>query len=432
MTGVPTTRRNSVTRARAFLSTLLSPKSTETSGATFEASAAAGVMLLLDTTDLDAAVVPPPAVVDPATDTDAGAPAATLDETLLPMGSEKTDPSPVLKENLKQVQALLAAFPGLTEILQAQLEQTNRTTEAAALAIMERLTKVEAEATGLLAIQEAGKVRASELYSNAEALIEQGRQNLLEMERYRLQRELNLDEEGAAIASVQSQIGELKDLTGAIQDVNRMTALLALNAAIEAARAGEAGKGFAVVAGEIRNLSKRIESAAIRIETSIFDVSNTVTTKFVKQVVSQHDTVQLQKKDETEWISILAATMEHLSRDFRAAVGELDGLTQGTHASVTSIRNAVIDVLGQAQFQDTTRQQVEQVQQGLGLWSQRVGAVERSLSADVAAPLDLEPLETMLETLSAGYTMLSQRKTHLAVVGGTQVRQAERPAIELF
>lgn len=333
----------------------------------------------------------------------------------------------IIGENVKRLQAFIASVPNLTEILQAQLTETNGVTETAALAILLRLAEVEAEAARLMSSMEASKVRAASLYGNAQALIGESRQNLDQMETYRHQRGQQVQEEGAAIQSVVAQVAELKTLTSAIREVTRMTNMLALNAAIEAARAGEAGRGFAVVAGEVRHLSKKIESAAVRIEESIAQVDETVNHKFVA-MLAQH-----RNEDETTWISTLASTMIRLSGDFEAAVGELDGLTQNTHGAVSSIRNAVIDVLGQAQFQDTTRQQIEHVQNGLAMCGQRMSHVEQGLAGDWTEPLDIESLDEVVETLRASYTMQSQHTTHHAVVGGKSATvENERPAIELF
>lgn len=333
----------------------------------------------------------------------------------------------VIAENVKKLQALIASVPNLTEILQAQLAQTNSTTETAALAILKRLAEVEAEAGRLMFSMDVSKVRAASLYGNAQTLIGDSRQNLDQMEAYRHQREQQVHEEEAAILSVVAQVAELKTLTSAIREVTRMTNLLALNAAIEAARAGEAGRGFAVVAGEVRHLSKQIESAAVRIEDNIAQVDETVNNKFVAMLAENCN------EDETRWLSTLASTMSCLSADFEAAVGELDALTQHTHGAVSSIRNAVIDVLGQAQFQDTTRQQIEHVQEGLAMCSQRMSHVEQGLAGDWTQPLDIGSLDEVLETLRASYTMQSQHTTHHAVVGGKAATvENERPAIELF
>jgi methyl-accepting chemotaxis protein len=165
----------------------------------------------------------------------------------------------------------------------------------------------------------------------------------------------------------------------------------------------------------------------VRIELSITQVSGTVNDMFVA-MQAQH-----RNEDEARWLSSLASTMSRLSEDFQAAVGELDGLTQNTHVAVTSIRNAVLDVLGHAQFQDTTRQQIEHAQNGLALCGQRMTDVGQGLSGDWMQPLDIHSLDEVLETLRASYTMQSQHATHHAVVGGQRACfEDERPAIELF
>lgn len=332
-----------------------------------------------------------------------------------------------IEENSKKLQALLASVPHLTEILQAQLTQTNGLTEKAALAILKRLTEVETEAARLLATLDAGKVRAASLSVNAQTLIGESQQHLVEMDIYLRNREQIIREERDAIQSVVAQVAELKPLTGMIRQVTKQTSLLALNAAIEAARAGESGRGFAVVANEVRKLSEQIESAAVRIEVSIANVSETVNGKLSLMVA------QSRSEDETRWLSTLASAMSRLSGDVQSAVGELDGLTENTHGAVSSIRGAVIDVLGQAQFQDITRQQIEHVQNGLALCGKRMQQAEQSMVDEGTRSLDIRPLDDVLETLRASYTMQSQHKTHRAVAGGQATSGGnDRPAIELF
>ena len=330
-------------------------------------------------------------------------------------------------DNVTRLQALLASVPGLTDILSAQLGATNSTTEAAAVAIMLRLTEVEAQAAQLLVIQEAGKARAASLYGDAKELIDDSTQHLLDMERRRCHRVEGVEQERLAIQSIVAQVAELKTHTDAIREVTRMTNLLALNAAIEAARAGTAGRGFAVVAAEVRTLSKQIETAAVHIEKCIGQVSDTVHDKFVA-MAEQH-----RNDDETRWVSTLGTTMSRLSGDFQAAVTELDDVTQHTHTAVSSIREAVIDVLGQAQFQDTTRQQIEHVQSALALCGERMTQVEQGLGGDWNAPMDIVPMDSVIDTLRFSYTMRSQQDTHDAL-SGVMLASAEdeRPAIELF
>lgn len=84
----------------------------------------------------------------------------------------------------------------------------------------------------------------------------------------RMAKELLEDKESATQVAAESKermqkamqgaevIGEIANVSSAIQEIASQTNLLALNASMEAARAGEAGKGFAVVAEEIKKLSE--------------------------------------------------------------------------------------------------------------------------------------------------------------------------------
>jgi methyl-accepting chemotaxis protein len=114
-------------------------------------------------------------------------------------------------------------------------------------------------------------------------------------------------------------------------------------------------------------------------------------------------------------------------------VTEFNDLSLRTQDSVQLIRSSVMEVLGQAQFQDIARQQIEQVQKGLALFSQRMEALSGTLVEGLTEPLDIAPLVELTKIMDNNYTMLPQRKTHNATIGGKPTDDEESlPRIQLF
>lgn len=77
------------------------------------------------------------------------------------------------------------------------------------------------------------------------------------------------------VVDLQSNMGQINNLLGAITTISAQTNLLALNASIEAARAGEHGKGFAVVADEVRKLSEQTHGTAASIVAILGQLTKT-------------------------------------------------------------------------------------------------------------------------------------------------------------
>lgn len=142
-------------------------------------------------------------------------------------------------------------------------------------------------------------------------------------------------------------IGEIANVSSAIQEIAAQTNLLALNASIEAARAGEAGKGFAVVAEEIKKLSEDTDEEISKVNDltakvfesvkALFRESNAVLEFINGTVMSDYN------------------KLETLVTEYQKDTGYYNQASESIGASAESVRDSVdsinemIDLISMAQ-----------------------------------------------------------------------------------
>ncbi|MCI6790873.1 MAG: methyl-accepting chemotaxis protein [Lachnobacterium sp.] len=128
-------------------------------------------------------------------------------------------------------------------------------------------------------------------------------------------------------------IGEIANVSSAIQEIASQTNLLALNASIEAARAGEAGKGFAVVAEEIKKLSEDTDEEISKV--------NDLTAKVFESVKALF-------KESNAVLEFINGTvmsdynkLETLVTEYQKDTGYYNQVSESIGASAESVRDSV-------------------------------------------------------------------------------------------
>ena len=305
-----------------------------------------------------------------------------------------------------QVAGELRAVSGFNNVVRGQLNGVVAETEKAAFDIASRLQEIDSIISRLGAFVESTTAESNKLLTASEDRIEHNRALISTLEDYIRQRVVTAQEDRERITHVVKEARSLGTLVDLIKHISGQTNLLALNAAIEAARAGEAGRGFAVVADEVRKLSGETNKAVGQISMGIQTVANSIETQFEDKLSNDNATA------EAEALESFAAQLDDLGKSYKEVTEHEAEVMSTITDSSQQLAGMFMSALASVQFQDVTRQQIEQVIDALNRLDAHSTMLANRLGQLEDPGFTWQPLSEHLDQIYSNYVMDSQRDVH--------------------
>lgn len=339
-----------------------------------------------------------------------------------------------LKEYLKALRHAEKAFDErqpLYGVLSGHLQRVNGHTESAVTELMQHLDAMDQEVETFVGLVGQRSEETESLAEDSKRKAADNQKALEGVSSLIRQQNHQMESNRERVMAVLEKSKTLEDSIELIKNVSSQTNLLALNASIEAARAGDHGRGFAVVADEVRNLSLQSEQAAEKISGEILQMVETIQEQFREELdegMQDHEQQMLDK---------IAGQLEHLGSGYLQLINQHGELVEEMLNVSERFKDLVIKALSSIQFQDVSRQQIEQVIHGLECLSKSDLALLDLLEKPSEEPG--KALHIDLEEYEKGYVMQDQRQVHRQHTDNKpqpagQAKQPERelPDIELF
>jgi methyl-accepting chemotaxis protein len=328
----------------------------------------------------------------------------------------------------EQVSSELKQVGTFNDVVRGQLHTIVDETEKAAYDITSRLSGIDEIITNLSHFVDSTTQETNELIASSEKRISQNRVLIEKLDSYIAQRVAETENDQQRIAAVVEEARSLTKLVELIRSISGQTNLLALNAAIEAARAGEAGRGFAVVADEVRKLSGEADKAVGQINQGINQVATSIETQFKDKLA--HSNISSEREALVSFstqLNALGSTYQEMTQHDAQVLAKVRESSQ-------QLSSMFMDALASVQFQDVTRQQIEQVINALDRLDGHANLLSDRLEQFDDPNFELRPLSAHLDEIYSSYVMNSQRDSHHGALkkDGPVTHEESGPKVELF
>lgn len=339
---------------------------------------------------------------------------------------EAVDRNGMVVAAAEQVADELRGVSNFNDVVRGQLNGVVSETEKAAFDIAGRLQGIDDIISRLGRYVENTTNESARLLQTSEERIGRNRELIDTLESYIRERVASSLEDRERISHVVKEARSLSALVDLIRNISGQTNLLALNAAIEAARAGDAGRGFAVVADEVRKLSRATDEAVGRISSGIAQVADSIEAQFEEKLSKDN------AASEREALESFATQLDDLGRSYKEVTEHGAGVMATITDSSRQLADMFMSALASVQFQDVTRQQIEQVMDALNRLDGHATMLAERLAQLEDPSFELLPLSAHLDQIYSNYVMDSQRNTHSSVTRGEPASTSGGPKVELF
>lgn len=321
----------------------------------------------------------------------------------------------------------LSDLTSLIKLLNEQLHAISKDTERSAVEIMERLQGIDAVINELISTVTSSARETEVMIQDGENSVGSNVALIGSLSAYIEERFAEFNADRKSMDVVVQQTKSLNSLVEMIKDISSQTNLLALNAAIEAARAGEVGRGFAVVADEVRKLSSATDRAVSKIQEGIENVTQTIEDQF------RHKLENSRLDQQKLLLEKFSKHLDSMGINYHKLMKHDDAMLANLRETSNTLSSMFIDVLSGIQFQDITRQQIEQVQSALTrLDSHALQMIEMMRSRDFSKAASIKE---HIDQIYNSYVMKKQRDVHEAALGmnvKTEGEAVQLQKIELF